>query len=240
MKKNNLFCTIAFFALFNYTVKSQDSLVHIGKKEYIEITDGFSVNESKVWGGFNTRFQVPIGFTYEFLGKSFNSVTIETSGRLVFDEDHFYFADAFSEISLQDIGMKNGKSVSPITFKNEMTSNGKELIIQFKNAGFYQDSLSNVDFQIRLYEKTNEFELLMGPSEINNPIKAFVNGPYCGIYKISQFYPTIINHRVAIHGDINSPSIDFDYGNDLDLFKYKLLMPPSEGTFYRFKTKLKD
>ncbi len=215
---------------------AQDSLYVIDSKPYLEIENGISVNEAIPWGQFSHDFRIPIGFTFEFLGKKFDSVSIESSGRLIFDNDHYFFADAFTEISLQDIGYEKGQSLSPISYKNEDIGSGKVLIIQFKNAGFENDNLSVINFQIRLYEN-NEFELHMGPSKINNYSTTFINGPYCVIQKIAEFdNPNMIGYQLAVYGNSENPNIASNSGNNLDPFAYKLSTMPPLGTIYRLKT----
>ena len=238
--KNQLLLSIIILFLTSATCSAQDSLCKIESRPYMEINDGISVNDSISWGRFNHRFYIPIGFTFKFLGEKFDSVGIETSGRLVFDDNHHFFADAFSEISLQDLGFRYNKkrSLSPISFKHEYIDSSKALIIQFKNAGFSKDSLSVVNFQIRLYEENNEFEIHMGPSKINEYSKSFINGPYSSIYKVSEFKPITFEYRLAIYGDPKKPIIVSDSGKGLNPFAYKLTVVPKEGTVYRFNTTL--
>src|ERR1700741_3753599 len=39
---------------------------------------------------WNFSYKIPIGFTFNYLGKNFDSLTIETNGYFVFDEEHKY------------------------------------------------------------------------------------------------------------------------------------------------------
>lgn len=217
-------------------IQEDDSVFHQENKVYTEFDDGISLNKKAVWGNFNTRFYVPIGFSFRYMESQFDSVGIETSGRLVFDDNHFYFADALSEISMQDRGIGSGASESPIDYKLENTSNGKVLVIQFRNAGFAQDANSFVNFQIRLYEKTGEIELHLGPHVVNDWSKTFTNGPYCGVYKVSNFNPLTYDYRLALDGHPDRLSVTIDSGIGLNPFQYKLLALPKEGTRYRFRT----
>lgn len=74
---------------FNYTV-STDSVV------WNELNAQTILNSNN--SAWNFSYRIPIGFTFNYLGKSFDSLTIETNGYIVFDYDRNYALTAFSGV----------------------------------------------------------------------------------------------------------------------------------------------
>ncbi len=74
---------------FNYTV-STDSV------SWNELNTQTILNGNN--SAWNFSYKIPIGFTFSFLGRSFDSLTIETNGYLVFDNDRNYALTAFSGV----------------------------------------------------------------------------------------------------------------------------------------------
>ncbi len=203
---------------------------------YTPLKGGILLNDSIPWGKFNNTYEIPIGFSYLFLGKSFDSLHLETTGRIVFDKNHHYFADAFTEISMQDAGFNNNVSLSPIRYKNEIVNGNSMLVIEFENASFENDSLSRITFQLKLHEDNGDFELHMGPNNISNFSKAFKNGPYSGVSKVNGFGPTVYEKRTLAYGNAEKPEIINDTNQINDPKPIIIQTVPDVGTVYTYKT----
>jgi hypothetical protein len=74
---------------FNYTV-STDSVTWNPLN-----TQTILNSNNSAW---NFSYKIPIGFTFPFLGRNFDSLTVETNGYLVFDGDRNYALTAFSGV----------------------------------------------------------------------------------------------------------------------------------------------
>ena len=55
------------------------------------------------------------GFDFQFMDSTFTSVSLEATGRVIFDDKHFYYADMFVVAGMQDKGTTHSKS--PLSFQ---------------------------------------------------------------------------------------------------------------------------
>lgn len=107
----------------------------------------------------------------------------------------------------------------------EGAAGSRILKIEWKNAGFYEDPLliDFVNFQLWLYEGSNDIEIYMGPSSITD---ASVNyegdtGPLIGLGKFDA------SNSYILQGDPSSPVL-VDTASTLN-------DTPADGTIYRFQ-----
>ena len=204
---------------------------------FIPLDNAEILNDSIPWGAFNNTYDLAIGFPFTIFDKTFDSLHLETTGRIVFDDEHQYFADAFSEISMQDAGFNSHVSMSPIRYKNQISKDDNILIIEFENASFASDTLSRITFQIKLHEKSGDFELHMGPNTISDFSKAFQNGPHSGVSKVISYGPTVYEKRVLAYGNAKKPEIITEPKQENDPQLLTIENMPAEGSIYRFSTK---
>src|ERR1041385_2436400 len=92
MRPLALFFTALFFSL---SVKSQDFDYTFSKDSvsWQELNSQTILNTSN--SAWNFSYKIPIGFAFNYLGRNFDSLTIETNGYLVFDNDNYYAFTSF-------------------------------------------------------------------------------------------------------------------------------------------------
>lgn len=221
--KTLFFIAIAVFLNTN-SVQAQSYEFSLETESFSFLENSTSINNGNIWS-FGDMFTIPIGFPFKFMGATFTNVTFEGTGRLIFDENHLFFADMIVSLSLMDKG--NGTSLSPLSY--ELTGNeGDQILkIEINNATYGGDS--TVNFQIWLYEGSNTMELHMGEYS-----SSFENDVFSGIHSLSTFNPITYIYSLSLHGNPLEPTelIFSGVGDDpsTDLLDD---VPPSE-TVYRF------
>ena len=198
---------------------------------YEPLTDSISINNSAVWSGFQT-FNVPIGFSFNYMDDNFTTFDFEASGRIIFDANHYYFADLFTVAGLEDKG--SSSSLSPISYKVEGVAGSQIFKLEVSNATFSGDLTSTVSFQIWLYEADGNLELHMGPNTINSPSSAFVNGPFCAVHHVNNWAPTTYTYGYAVYDDLNNLQDSTFNGTGISTSPLTLDDCPNEGSVYIF------
>lgn len=201
------------------------------KASYKQLENGISINTENLWSGFQS-FAIPMGFDFQFMDSTFTSVSLEATGRVIFDEKHFYYADMFVVAGMQDKGTMN--SLSPLSYQLSGDQGDQILKIEINNATYKKDLSSTINFQIWLYENNGTIELHMGPNSITNPEAALALGPFSGVFNVTSFSPTTFGYGYAIQGSPISPSDTTFVGTGVDDFGLTLDNSPSEGTVYRY------
>ncbi len=198
---------------------------------YTELADGESINTGNAWNGFQA-FTIPIGFSFTYMDSVFTSVSLEATGRLIFDVNHYYYADMFVVAGMQDKGAVN--SLSPLSYQLSGVIGEEILKIEIKNATYKKDLSSTINYQIWLYESNGAIELHMGSSSINNPEDAFSLGPFSGVFNVTSFSPTTFAYGYALVGTPLSPSDTTFVGTGTNDFGLTLDNVPTDSTVYRF------
>ena len=198
---------------------------------YKNLENAVSINTENVWSGFQA-FSIPIGFNFQYMDSTFTSVSLEATGRVIFDEKHFYYADMFVVAGMQDKGTMN--SLSPLSYQLSGDQGDQILKIEIKNATYKKDLSSTINYQIWLYENNGTIELHMGPNSITNPEAALALGPFSGVFNVTSFSPTTFGYGYAIQGSPISPSDTTFVGTGVDDFGLTLDNIPSNGTVYRY------
>ncbi|HTF04834.1 MAG TPA: hypothetical protein VK826_12450 [Bacteroidia bacterium] len=159
MKKIVLFI---FIFLSAANLRSQDF-------DYTVSTDSVAWNELSAQTILNTgnsawsfSYKIPIGFTFNYLGRNFDSLTIETNGYIVFDEDRNYALTAFSGVG--DCVDSEGNHAI-IGYELSGTVGNRILKIQYKNCGLSGSSSETQSWQIWLRENGN-VEVRIGPGTL--------------------------------------------------------------------------
>src|ERR1044071_1457728 len=119
---------------------------------YAELDTPTIISGSLLWD--EEQFTVPIGFNILFLGEIVNEVKVDGNGWVIFSNNASngikkifigYGADLFSKGSVT--------SQSPISWQLSGDPGERLLRIQYKNAGFFNDSAAaHANFQIWLRE----------------------------------------------------------------------------------------
>lgn len=138
---------------FDYTVTT-DSVA------WNELTSQTILNTgNSVW---NFSYRIPIGFTFSFCGRNFDSLTIETNGYVVFDVDRNYAITTFSGVG--DHVDANGIH-SVLSYQLSGTSGNRILKIQYLNCSPDPSGEEVLSWQIWLKENGNT-EVRVGPGTL--------------------------------------------------------------------------
>lgn len=184
---------------FGHKAVAQPYEFEIDQREFTYLKDSISINNGELWGGIKS-FNIPFDFPFEFMDTTFNQVILESTGRLVFDSDHFYFIDMLSSLGLSDKGQSI--SESPLSYTIDGNIGSRILKIEFRNATHIDDNGATINFQIWLYENEGRIELVVGP----NDVRASINFQ-SGIYKLNSFIPTDYAYGLVLSGSPAMPTI---------------------------------
>lgn len=137
---------------FNYQFTHSNS-------SYIPLTGGIPIANGEVdWSG--KRFRLPIGFTFNFAGGSFDSLAIESNGFIKFDDQR-------AVVIHQGAGCKKDSSglLSVLSRSLSGEDGNKILKIQFSNCGYDRSSsLEFLNYQVWLFQTNGKIEIHTGTS----------------------------------------------------------------------------
>lgn len=163
---NKLLFIIALLLATYGVTRSQDF-------NYSVSTDSVAWNELNAQTILNTNnsawnfsYRVPIGFTFHFCGRDFDSLTIETNGYIVFDNDRNYALTAFSGIG-DCIDTSGNHSV--LGYELSGTAGNHILKIQYKNCSTSRSGGKTLSWQVWLKENGN-VEVRIGPSTLRENV----------------------------------------------------------------------
>jgi hypothetical protein len=158
MRRFLFFVLFSFFLLparsqdFNYTV-SADSVA------WNELNTQTILNAGDTAWKF--AYKIPVGFSFHYLGRTFDSLMIETNGYLVFDNDRNYAFTAFQQFGdrVDSLGHH-----AVIGYELSGSTGNHVLKIQYKNAGLSLTDARAQSWQIWLKEN-GSVELHAGPTD---------------------------------------------------------------------------
>ncbi len=194
-------------------------------------------------------YTVPVGFDFDFYGNSYNEVLIVGLGSWLAFQDP-YTTDSIDFLmpyfdDLADIENISAANQSTISYLTEGLPGEQILKIQWQNCGFYEEifgptgSANNtLNFQLWLYEGTNNIEVRFGSSvlpdaatihDYGTPVIGIIEGYSDDAETFDRFWhlsgsataPTMFNSGVSILSSYSIPGLDSD---------------PAEGQVYRFAT----
>ncbi len=148
-----LFCFAAEAQEFNYSV-STDSV------GWQELNSQTILNTSN--SAWEAGYEIPIGFTLNYLGQDFDSLRIETNGYLVFDQRRNYAFTSFHGFGDMTDSLGNH---SVLGYSLSGSTGNHILKIQFKNVGEGFSANRFLSYQIWLYESGEKIELHVGPND---------------------------------------------------------------------------
>ncbi|MBN8696072.1 MAG: hypothetical protein J0L87_06045 [Bacteroidetes bacterium] len=228
MKRNILILGIVFLQVifckaqnFNYSFVKQN-------QSYTNLADSSltALNDNQVWD--DNTYLIPIGFSFQFAGQSFDSLKVRTNGTITFDSNNKFNFVCLYKNFICDVNSE-GVSQSPINKELVVLPNGnKQLRIEFKNVFFMTTSglKKHTNFQIWLTQGDNSIEFHMGDSDSSIGNENFVFG-------LINMNPSPSNSTIAylISGDPTAPvASSISFGVNL---VHLLTIPPS-GTTYIF------
>lgn len=157
---------------------------------YVAIT-GTSLTNGQKWD--ETDLAIPLGFNFDLYNKQSNTYTLYFGGQFISPDDFSSASDItaagamYEDLCDRAFDVNNDNEgdpggLSPISYETTGTPGNRICKIQISNAAFYGE-LSNsaldtsvVNFQIWLYETTNDVEFRYGFVDIKNQNDNLSNG----------------------------------------------------------------
>lgn len=216
-------------------------------ESYIELEDPVELTSANVaWD--DPDYEIPLGYDFEFLGSSGNSLFISPlylGGALGFYDDFTNPQDLMiiygSDII--DIGFSLDTNISKISYLTEGEPGSRITKIQWKDCGFYNEydqlgtANNRVNFQCWIYEGTNDFEVRFGSNSVKQPeLVHDEGGLWMGFLDNLNIFNNSINNSWFVGGEVLNPTTQ--YVSDLDnivtvpLFEFD----PYSGLVYRFSS----
>ena len=225
--------------LISGTSYSQFYDVEHSENDYIPLTvdtthvdeSAFEVLETPL-GSIEIEFYqpIPLGFEFEFLGNTYSTVLLHKNGFAGFatldKEDTTYDgAIPLFECPLEDY--QDDQETSPIVYITDGIAGNRIFKCEFVKAGFTNDPEDNdhISFQLWIYEACNEFEVHIGPQEIDTPGPTLFHNE-----STSPFIGYVDNIPHTPWHLAGEPTDPYQASNPTEV----LQSVPEEGTTYRF------
>lgn len=187
-------------------------------------------------------YPVPIGFDFTFLGKTYDTLYLDTYTFLMFgynpNDETFESIYVGGYHDYADRGYKdtlNPVSLSQVNYVLEGTPGTRVLKIEFNNVGSYNDTTYTMDsyanLQFWLYEADNSIETRIGSNNFDNYLFDGDFTPVVGLFKVNANME--IGDNFMLEGDPNAPTtvLNSPTANDQPSM---LSGMPTEGAVYRF------
>jgi len=246
MIKRLLLCSSILF-VFEATCQIFPHALTVSNQTYADISSGTSANIlNEVWDDPN--WDIPVGFDFMYSGINYNQISF--GGLFGLGGEILLGAYADGEIrqsfavyaeDLVDAGT-NTKAATPlseITYSTAGVVGSRIFKLQWKDCAFYPQadgpSVVRVDFQLWLYEASNNFEFRYGPySNPNDEIGAGLNGLLIGIGKNVNIQTGECDTFWAFIGDEATPEVT-GFPGIFELTTTSLMdLSPIDGRVYSF------
>ena len=212
---------------------------------YMDLVNPVSVNNGEIWD--DPEYLIPLGFTFDFMGQSMTEIGIIYPGAQLIPVVAGNLVNVFLpyQSDIIDVGAVTGEvSESPISYLLEGDVGSRILKIEWKNVGFYAeiDALgtanNTTNFQLWLYETTNDIEYRFGNNTIKSPdLVHFVGRPIVGIVKNAILDGSGFDAAWLLDGDPTNPTIFLFLNSGGEPSADDLLdSEPPGGTVYHFDT----
>jgi hypothetical protein len=160
------------FAFFNMQAQNFNYQYSTSSNTYTELSNPVYIAANGNW--INSYAQVPIDFSFNYLGNTFDSVKVFANGYLVFDNNFNYgFAVFGHNISNQQDSV--GNNLSSVSYSISGTTGSRILKIQFKNCAIANENGGMVNYQVWLQEGSNSISVSIGSNTYD--ISAIANYP---------------------------------------------------------------
>lgn len=227
MKHPLLFLAFALFSPLFLT--AQNYTITYSSETYTPLAGATLLDESNpdiIGLGYELYQPIPIGFSFDLWGDSYDSLRVGELGYVSFnngvaDKHYISIFDCF----LKDF--QDNPALSPIYYETTGTPGDQVFKLEFVNKGFINDSEDNdyVNFQLFIYESCSEFEVRIGsfstePSEID----LYFNNSTMALIGTGQYNPGLY---YGLAGDPTNPNLQSDA-------LMTLSAEPDSGTVYHF------
>jgi hypothetical protein len=205
---------------------------------YTELTNAISLNAGQIWD--DPEYYLSMPFPFNCMDVQITAIITEgLGGALVaFDGNPQSTILAYLapfDVDLLDRGALAGnQSLSPISYKVSGAIGSRILVIEWKNAGFYNeyDELGTMNMFVHLqtwfHEGSNIIEYRFGPRDISNPNLIYDGsaGPVLGLYSFDVL-EGVLPYIHMLEGPAANPMLtDWQHAN--------LTGTPPNGIVYRF------
>jgi hypothetical protein len=162
-ERTKIFGILCFLILFNS--KAQDFSFSVSMDStlnYQQLPESVSLNSGNKW---RHSYKIPLGFSFPFQGKAIDTVTFESNGFLVIDQQLNYALMAFNNFYCKTDSNSNYSSLS-YQLSGEQGSGIFKL--ECRNIGQTNFTAECLSYQIWLRENGN-IEFFMGPNTYEAP-----------------------------------------------------------------------
>ena len=243
-----------FFLIFLGLATSLDAQTYhfsTSTGTYTDLVGSTSINNGFTWD--DPQYAIPIGFNFDYFGETINEIFIEDFGfgaTLATDTSETgtvaflipYGADIIDRAYDVVNDIVTAGSSSNISYLLDGNSGSRILKIEWNNVGFYTELADNgvsndfTNFQLWLFEGSNDIEVHIGPNSITQPGLSFdgLSGSFVALlsaYDIDN--DSITGEGIILEGDPTSPTIPTILSSSTP---YAFTGPIPEGTIYRFST----
>jgi hypothetical protein len=235
--------------LTSVSINMQAQLYHlnVSQNTYTDLVGSTSLNNGATWN--DPSYTIPIGFNFKLYNTTLSAIYINSggTGSLLTSSPNTTGVVSLIQPFSTDIidkghillGPSSG-SLSKISYKTEGVIGNRILKIEWNNCGIIAGFTGSIDpadfvnFQLWLYETSNNIEIRYGTSLITNPAIAFDGdtGPTAAIVSsLDLGTDTISGEAIFLYGNTSNPSISNAFtGNQF------LNGIPQNGTTYTFTT----
>lgn len=250
MNTKLLLLTLSIFMVID--AHAQTYNLSISSGVYTNLEGSTSLNNGWTWDDPN--YEVPVGFDFAFFKDTFSTIYFYENGLGGFLSNTnnlfgivpvliAYGHDIIDRGYDIDIDSATQNAQSNLSYLLEGTPGNRIFKLEWNNVGFYNDISTNnvstdyVNFQLWLYEGSNDIELRFGPSLMSNPNISFEGDPGPIISLIEKFDPftgNIDGEGIMLSGDPEDAQIK----NITSFFNYFTLSGNiPDGTIYKFSRK---
>jgi hypothetical protein len=230
--KGTLFI-ICHILLMPYICGAQLFRFETTANNYQVLSGGNIVPQEKLWR--NYEYTIPVGFTFNIVGKAIDSIDISDVGAIRFRtySSGFPYVYLFWGYGASIFCRNQDTAQSQISYLTTGSSGSRILKIEYKNCAFLYDGISqdSINFQIWLKESDYSIETHIGPSYSSNPSSQYLNGQGPAIGIMNGTDNEITTYAYMLTGSPQQPST----ASKCNIYHLPCLSSaPEEGKVYRF------
>ncbi len=241
---------ITLISLITLSLQAQTYQFSVSTDTYTDLTGSTSLNNGMTWD--DPEFAIPIGFEFEYFDSVYTQIFIEDSalgGILSFNDSEelvptlaAYGADVIDRGYDFVVDDYTQTSQSNLSYLVEGEEGSRIFKLEWNNVGFYDEmdvdnvSTDYTNFQLWLYEGSNDIEVRFGPNSVTQPDLSYDgdSGAYIALVEEINYFNGFFNGEVLLlAGDPSAPTaVSAPYYYNLPTFNGTI----PEGTVYKFES----